>query len=158
MWFLNSCTSYHFCNNQILFSNLKAKSIDFVIAVEQIVWTEKTVTVSISLASDDNIKLHNVVLAPECNSNLISLCQLHEARITYHDNPLAMTLIQQRKVITYAKRTRNLFTLNLVHPGKPMTVTLKPKAIAITGWVWAIAITGQDQPTHLVSQNKHICL
>lgn len=33
-WFLNLCTSYHLCNNQSLFTNIRAKSIDFVIVAE----------------------------------------------------------------------------------------------------------------------------
>lgn len=69
--------------------------------------------VFILLARENNIKLHNVTLAPRCNSNLIPLKQLHKNRITYHDDPKAIVLIRDKEVITQAKRDRNLFTLNL---------------------------------------------
>lgn len=79
----------------MLFSNLKAKSINFVIAARQVIWTEEIGTISIPLVDGDHIKLHNITLAPECDSNLISLGQLCEARIIYHDNPSVITLTQQ---------------------------------------------------------------
>lgn len=71
-WFLDSCVSRHLCNDRALFSNLKAKSIDFVMAARQVIQIEEIGTVTI-LLEDGNIKLHNVVLALECDSNLISL-------------------------------------------------------------------------------------
>ncbi len=157
-WFLDSCASRHLCNDRKLFSNLKAKSIDFVTAAGQVIRTEEIGTVSIPLANGNSIELHNVALAPGCNSNLISLGQLRETGITYHDNPAAMTLMQQGKVIALAKRTRNLFTLDLAHPGRAMAVTIQPKAMAIAKRARAMAITGRGRPTHLVSQNKRIRL
>lgn len=77
----------------MLFSNLKVKSINFITTIEQVIQIEEIGTISILLASSDNIKLHNVVLAPRCDSNLISLIQLEETRITYYDNPVAITLM-----------------------------------------------------------------
>lgn len=155
--FPDSCTSRHMCNDWTLFSDLKAKSIDFVTAVGQVIWIEKIGTVTIPLANG-NIELHNDVLARGCDSNLIWPSQLQETEITYHDNPTTMTLMQYRKVIDYTKRTWNLFPLDLAHLGRAMAVTIKPKAMAIAGQARAIAITGQGRPTHLVSQNKRIRL
>lgn len=78
----------------MLFNNLKVKSINFVIVAGQVIWTEEIKTVSIPLASNDNIKLHNIVLVPGYNLNLISFGQLYKTRIIYYNNPSTMTLIQ----------------------------------------------------------------
>lgn len=94
LWFLNLCAFHHLCNDQMLFSNLKAKSIDFVIAVRQVIQIKDISTVSIPLACGDNIELYNVVLVTKCDLNQILLGQLYEAGIIYHDNQSTMTLIQ----------------------------------------------------------------
>ncbi len=102
--------------------------------VEQVIRIEEIGNVSIPLTDGNNIKLKNVALAPGCDSNLISLGQLQETRIIYHDNPIAMTLIQQGRVIAHAKRTQNLFILDLAHPERAMaTITIQPKVIVIAG-------------------------
>ena len=118
-WFLDSCASRHLCNDRRLFSNLRARSIDFVTAAGQVIRTEEIGNVSIPLADGNNIELKNVALAPGCNSNLISLGQLRETGITYHDNPTAMTLMQQGRIIAHAKRTRNLFTSTSLSQEEP---------------------------------------
>lgn len=81
-WFLDSCASRHLCNDQSLFSNTRAKSIDLVTAAGEVIRTEEVGTVSIPLANGTTIELHNVALAPGCDSNLISLGQLRESGIT----------------------------------------------------------------------------
>lgn len=85
-----------------------------MIATSQIIRIEKVSTVSILLISGKIIKLHNVALTPNCNSNLISLEQLQENCILYYDNPSVMTLIRGGKIIVHAKRDYNLFTLYTV--------------------------------------------
>lgn len=80
--------------------------------------------------------MYNVALVLEYDSNLISLEQLRESRIIYYDNPEAMTLMKDGKVIIYTKKERNIFTLNLAQPGK------------------AMARTDQRRPTYLINQNK----
>ncbi len=74
-------------------------------AARQVIQIEEIGNVLIPLVDGNNIKLKNVALAPEYNSNLISLGQLRETRITYHNNPTVMTLMQQGRVIIYAKKT-----------------------------------------------------
>ncbi len=152
-WFLDSCASRHLCNDRKLFSDLRAKSIDFMTAAGQVIRTEEIGTVSIPLANGNKIDLQNVALAPGCDSNLISLGQLRETGITFHDNPTEMTLMRNGKVIAQAKRDRNLFTLELAQPSRAMatikTISMQPKAMAIHG---------RGRPTHLVSQNKRVRL
>lgn len=121
-WFLDSCASRYLCNNWKLFSNTKAQRIDFVTAVRQVIQTEEIGTVSILFSGRNTIELHNVPLVPGCDSNLISLGQLRESRIIYHDNPITITLIENGKVIAKAKKERNLFTLDLADLGKTMAV------------------------------------
>lgn len=149
-WFLNLCASRYLCNDQSFFSNTRAKSIDFVTAAGQVIQTKEIGTVLIPLVGGNNIELHNVALAPGCNSNLISLRQLRESGITYYNDPAAMTLMRNGEVIARAKRDRNLFTLDLAQPRRVMTVVNKR--------LKAMAITERGQLTHLVSQNKCIRL
>lgn len=90
----------------------------------QVIHTKNISTFSIPLVDGNNIRLHNIALAPGCDSNLISLSQLQETGITYHDNSRAMTLMKKRKVIAQAKRTHNLFTLDLAQPKRVMTIII----------------------------------
>ena len=146
-WFLDSCASRHLCNDRRLFTNTRAKSIDFITAAGQVIRTEEIGTVSIPLTDGTTIELQNVALAPGCDSNLISLGQLRESGITYHDDPDSMTLMKSGSIIARAKRNHNLFTLDLAMPGQIMSAISR-----------AMAITGRGRPTHLVSQNKRIRL
>lgn len=61
--------------------------------------------------------------------------------------------MKNRKVIAYAKKNHNLFILKLVQPERTM-VTIKIVSIQL---VRVMTMIGQGQPTHLISQNKHIC-
>lgn len=72
-----------------------------------------------------------MVLAPKCDLNLISLGQLRESDIIYHDNPSIMTLMKSGKVIAHTRKNHNLFTLDLAVPDQIMLAI--SKAIAITG-------------------------
>ena len=122
-------------------------------AAEQVIRIKEIGTVSIPLADGSPIELHNVALAPGCDLNLISLGQLRESRITYHDNPAVITLMKDGKVIAHARKNQNLFTLKLAQPGRAMA-TIKTVSIQLK----TMAITGGGRPTHLVSQNKRIHL
>ena len=146
-WFLDSCTSRHLYNDRRLFTNIRAKSIDFITAAGQIIQTEEIGTVSIPLVDGITTELQNVALAPECDSNLISLGQLWESGITYHDDLSLMTLMRGGRTIAHTKKSNNLFTLDLAMPGQIMSAISR-----------VMAITSQGQPTHLVSKNKCIRL
>ena len=98
-WFLDFCTSYHLCNNPSLFTDKRAKSIDFVTALRQVIETKGIGIVSISLADGSKIELQNVALALRYDSNLISFGQLWETEITFHDDPTAMILMRNGKII-----------------------------------------------------------
>lgn len=117
-------------------------------AAGQVICIEEIGTVSIPLANGNTIELQNVALALDYDSNLISLEQLQENRITYHNDPSAITLMRNGEIIALARRERNLFMLDLIRPGRAMA-TISQKAMATTGRGW---------PTNLVSQNKQICL
>lgn len=112
----------------------------------------------ILLANGSKIDLQNVAVTSRCDSNLISLSQLQETGITFYDDPRAMTLMRNGKVIAKAKKDRNLFTLELVHPGRAMAVTIQAKAMASAGQAHTMTMTGQRQPTHFIGQNKCIHL
>lgn len=133
-WFLNSCVSRHLCNNRELFRNTQFKNINFVNTVGQIIQTNEIGNVRISLSSKKIIDLHNVAFAPVCNSNLISLSQLHESGTTLYDKLTKMMLIRKRNIIVYARQDCNLFLFDFARPGVAMSIKkLKPKAMAISG-------------------------
>lgn len=72
-WYLDSCASRHLCNDCRLFNNTHAKSIDFIIAVGQVIWSEEVGTVFIVLSDSTTVELHNLALTSNCDLNLISL-------------------------------------------------------------------------------------
>lgn len=117
-------------------------------AASQVICIEEIGTVSILLVNGNTIELQNVALAPDYDLNLISLGQLWESGITYHNNPSIMTLMRNGEIIALARREKNLFVLDLAHSGRAMAI-ISQKAIATTGRGW---------PIHLVSQNKWIRL
>lgn len=77
----------------MLFNNLKVTNIDFVTIAGQVIWIEDIGIVSIPFTGDNNIKLHNITLALRGNFNLISFGQFQEVGITYHNNPVTITLM-----------------------------------------------------------------
>lgn len=74
----------------------------------------------IALADGASIKLEGVALVSECKSNFISLGQLQDNRITYHDKDSSMLLMQDGVPIAHARRDQTLFILDLTIPGKIM--------------------------------------
>lgn len=124
-------------NNPSLFTNQRAKSIDFVIAIKQVIRTEKISTVLISLVDCSKIKLQNIALAPECDSNLVSFSQLRETEIIFHDNPTTITVMNNRKIIILVKKDQKISNLKLVQQERAMliikSVSILPKVMAIQG-------------------------
>ncbi len=153
MWYLDSCASRHLCNDKTLFKDLRPMSINFVTAAGQVIRTEQVGTVSIPLKTG-RIDLQNVALASECDSNLISLSQLRESGITFHDNPTSMALMKDGKIIAHAKRSRNLFILELAIPGKVMQVSNAINTPSQTNR--SMAMRGRGRATHLVRKNRRI--
>ena len=134
-------------NNKDLFINeLRPKYLDFTTAGRQTFCAESIGTIAILLANKSTIKLEGVAYAPECNSNLISLGQLRDSKITFVNNVDVMTLLQRISPIANVKRDRNLFILDLVIPRKVLKVT---NAKAMT-------IVDQSCLIHLVSKNKQV--
>lgn len=104
-WYLDFCASRHLTNNRSLFvEKIQPKAWDFTTAGGQIICSEGVGTVSIALADGSSIKLEGVSLVPNCESNLISLGQLREHRITYHDTNSSMLLMQDGVPIVHARR------------------------------------------------------
>ena len=143
-WYLDSGVSRHLCNDRNLFSNLRPMSIDFVTAGKKIIRLEEIDTISIPLADGKSIELLDTTLVLECDSNLISLGQLRETGITFHDNPSHMTLMRHGVVIAQAKQHRNLFILDWATP----ETVMKVRNLAMA--------TRKSKPTHLVSKNKKV--
>lgn len=104
LWFLDSYTSQHLCNDWGLFTNTRTKNIDFVTAAGQVIWTEEIGTVCILWAGATTIKFQKMVLVLWYNSTLILLDQIRESD---------MTLLRSGEVIAYTKRSENLSTHDL---------------------------------------------
>lgn len=85
--------------------------------------------------------LSNVAYTPKCNSNLISLGQLREAGISYHDYPKCMILKQGVSTIGSAQRHKNLFILDM-----------KLDADRV------LMIKGRGRPTYLLSKDPQVRL
>lgn len=68
---------------------------------------------SIPFADGCKIKLQNVALVLECDMSLMFFGQFREIKITFHNEPTAMTLIKNGKIIAQAKKDQNFFTLKL---------------------------------------------
>ena len=92
IWYLDSCASRHICNSQKKFADLHPKTYEFVTAGGDIIRSEQVGTVILPLENGSQLTLSNVAYAPECDSNLISLGQLRESGISYHDYPKCIIL------------------------------------------------------------------
>ena len=139
-WYLDSCASRHISNNRERFADLRPKSYKFVTARGTIIRSSQVGTIILPIENGLQLTLSNVAFTPECDSNLISLGQLRETFISYHDYPEKMVLKQGGEIIGSATRKRNLFVLDTLLPLKTMLVQ------------------DRGQPTYLLSSNLQIQL
>ena len=140
-WYFDSCASRHICNSQEKFADLCPKTYEFVTAGGDIIRSKQVGTVIPPLENGLQLTLCNVAYALECDSNLISLGQLQETGILYHDHPKCIVLKQEGSIIGSATRRKNLFVLNTQLPlGK------------------AILVKERGRPTYLLSKNPQIRL
>ena len=122
-WYLDSCASRHICNNRELFSDIRSKNYEFVTAGGDIIRSKEVGTVHLPLQSGKTtMTLLNVAYAPKCDSNLISLGQLRDSGISYHDHPNSMVLKQGGSILGIANRHKNLFVLETGSKAKAMLV------------------------------------
>ena len=91
-WYPDSCTSRHICNHREGFTDLRPESYEFVTAGGTIIRSSQVGTITFSIENGLQLMLSNVAFIPECDSNLISLGQLRETGILYHDYPEQMVL------------------------------------------------------------------
>lgn len=94
------------------------KSLNFTTIEGQILQAKSIGTIAIPIANEFLLKLGNVIYTSNCNSNLISLAQLHDSNIIYINNFEVMILIQLGQLIAYARQNQNLFVLNLAISNK----------------------------------------
>lgn len=78
-------------------------SINFVIVEKKIIYLDEIDIIFILLVDRKSIKLLDIALVLECNSNLISLGQLHKTGITFYNNSSHMTLIRHGVIIAKDK-------------------------------------------------------
>lgn len=97
--YLDSCAFKHICNKRDNFSKLCPKSSEFVTINKNIIRWEKVGIIQLVLLNGSDITLLNIVFVLRCNSKLISLGQLKEARILYHNYPKKMILKKAENII-----------------------------------------------------------
>lgn len=85
VWYLNSCISRHICDSQEKFVDFQLKTYKFVTAGRDIIRSEQVETVILTLENGLQLIFSNIAYTLEYNSNLISLGQLQETGILYHD-------------------------------------------------------------------------
>ena len=84
-WYLDLCILRYIYNNRERFVDLRPKSYKFVTARRNIIRSSQVETITLSPENGLQFTLSNVNFTPECDSNLISLGQLRETGISYHD-------------------------------------------------------------------------
>lgn len=106
-------------------------------------------TVRITLANGESIKLKNMALVTEYESNLILLKQLQDNKIIYYSKNTQMLLTQDSLLIAQAKRDWNLFILDFTTLKKIIqTNIVTNKHIMRT--------IGQKRPIYFISRSKKI--
>ena len=128
------------CNNRERFADLRPKSYKFVTVGGTIIRLSQVGTIILPLENGLQLTLSNFAFTPECDSNLISLGQLWETGISYHNYPEEMILKQGGEIIRSATRKRNLFILDISPPLK------------------TILVRDRGRPTYLLSSNPQIRL
>lgn len=118
-WYLDFCTSRYICNNHKIFGNFCLKIYKFITTGGNIIKLKYVRTVIFSL-ENGTLALSNIAYVPECDFNFISLGQLQETDISYHDHPKYMVLKERGKIIGLATKRKNLFILNIQISGKTM--------------------------------------
>ena len=122
-WYLDSCASRHICNNHEKFVDLRPKTYEFITAGGNIIRSSQIGTVTLLLENGSNLTLTNVAYTSEYDSKLISLGQLWETSISYHNQAECIVMKQEGKTIGLATRRKNLFILNTqIGPSKTMLV------------------------------------
>lgn len=139
-WYLDFCASRHICNNKHFFSDFRPTSYEFVTAGEEIIRSEKVGSVHLFTHSRTIITRNNVAYTPRCDSNIISLCQLRESGITYHDHHEQMILKQKGNTIRSASRYKNFFILDTKASEKTMIIQEKDRLMYIQSQIAQIKI------------------
>ena len=141
VWYLDSCASRHICNSKEKFAELWPKTYKFVTAGGIIIKSNQVRTIILFLINEIQLTLSNIIFAPECDSNLISLGQLQETGISYHDYSEQMLLRQAEKTIGLTTRKRNLFIRDIQIHSRKM-----------------ILVKDRGRPIYLLSKNPQIRL
>lgn len=93
-WYLNPYMSCYSTNNWSLFVvKIHPKAWDFTTAKDHIIYSKSVDKVRIAFVGRSSIQLKGVAFMLQYKSNLISLYQLQEKKITYQNNSLSMILI-----------------------------------------------------------------
>lgn len=121
-WYFNFYISQHICNNKQFFSNLFSKSYEFIIARGDIIRSKEIGSINLSTQSRAIINLNSIAYILQYDFNWISLSQLQESGITYHDHPNWMILKEGENIIRSASRHRNLFALDIKSTRKTMII------------------------------------
>lgn len=85
----------------------------------------------ILLNENTTIKLYNITLVPEYNSNFILLGQFQENSIIYHNSLMAITLMRKNKIIIHTKSNQKFFMVDLTLFDQVISIRRKLKIMEI---------------------------
>ena len=122
-WYIDSEASEHITNQQHLFLNLEPYNKKFETVSENMISAVGKGVVEIHTKTE-TVQIKDVTLIPQATTNLISLKQLQQSSISYHDEGTKMTLKKKDRTVVSAQWISNLYILNIINN----------TAMAVWGW------------------------
>ncbi|SLM34672.1 Zinc finger, CCHC-type [Lasallia pustulata] len=113
-WYIDSGASEHITNQQHLFLNLEPYNKKFETASGNMVSAVGKGVVEICTRTG-TVQIKDVALIPQATTNLISLGQLQQSGISYHDEGTKMTLKKKDRTVASAQRIGNLYILDIIN-------------------------------------------
>ena len=132
-WYIDSGASSHITNQRHLFVSLEPHRQAFSVANGKTILSTDKGTIELQTSTRELIRIENVVYVPKCDSNLLSLGQLRQSGITYHDDNHEMTLRRDGKTIARALRVGNLYILDTTRTGMTLTVNDRGRPTYLCG-------------------------
>ena len=113
-WYIDSGASEHIMNQRHLFLNLEPYNKKFKTVSGNMVSAVGKGVVEIHMKTG-TVQIKDVALVLQATTNLISLGQLQQSGITYHNEDTKMTLKKEGRTVASAQRIGNLYILDIIN-------------------------------------------
>ena len=113
-WYIDSEVFKHITNQQYLFLNLESYNKKFETVSGNIVSAVEKGVVKICTKTE-TVQIKDVTLVLQATTNLISLRQLQQSGITYHNEDTKMTLKKEGRTVASVQQIGNLYILNIIN-------------------------------------------